>query len=303
VDRRALRQPAFDAGTEPTGEWPVWREQSMLAPQGSASAAARAFPPYGWPFAALQLVTSTCARVRPAAPYGATRRRPCSRATPTRAAAPQSLAVSPYGALEFRWPPAELPLVLLFAELLCLDRAQGRLRPVASRVLEPEPPALAAPDLRSLARAWARDVHRSFAPESPVAALRYREVRAARGANGNGALQHAVTTRFGFDIVADLELSPQLAQTDVRAARDASSAALPRRAIRRRAHAGDRARGRGRPPQVTGVQPVYVTEHELGGTRWSLSALHVAVRYTAAEAGVIALPPHAYGVHSDRRWA
>ncbi|KYF60108.1 hypothetical protein BE04_15045 [Sorangium cellulosum] len=197
---------------------------------------------------------------------------------------PVSIAVSPYLGMGFR--PAPRPestvLRLVVVELLCLDRATRRMRSAGNHVLE----RVDAGEVRKRAEAWAREAHRRLAPESPVAVLRFREIRESDGESAGAAV---LSTTYSFLLVAGLELPDRLTRR-----------ALPLRAspaeLRfRDGHFGGTAIPTSladvelAPPQVTGVQPVYTRQHDLAAPAapWGLSALRTTVQYTRDKDGIV----------------
>ncbi len=109
---------------------------------------------------------------------------------------PMSFAVSPYLGLRFTQTPLERLPVLVSTELLCLDSATKKLRPIISKLwslqnlLEEvdKDLTLLLPDIDY----WASETHARFCPDSPIAMIRLRKVERTSAAGAE-----AVTT-FGF---------------------------------------------------------------------------------------------------------
>ncbi|MCB0266370.1 MAG: hypothetical protein KDH98_24730, partial [Calditrichaeota bacterium] len=206
---------------------------------------------------------------------------------------PLSFAVSPYLGLEFRPAPAEATLKLIAAELLCLDRNTSRLTPVASHFWEVDPsiapPAAAEAAIFSQSADWAAKIHERQSPDSPLAMLRYREIR-SKSLNAVEAEAPLVTT-YSFAIVPGIRLYDSLNKRvfRIRSAvqqlrfREGNFAgfALPK-SLKNFELA---------PPQVNGVQPLYLPDRpvspENGAWPWGMSALRMSVKYADAETAVL----------------
>ncbi|MFC0040466.1 LamG domain-containing protein [Actinomadura rayongensis] len=279
---------------------PVWREGSLLLTQSVSTPTPAGKPPYGWTLAAALIASSGLLGQGPA---DGPRRRPAATLIPGALdARPLNLVVSPY--LGLQWRPAPVvpaggpsPLAprLLVAELLCLAPGTARLQPVATRMwsVQPDDPDLADEGrLRAQAQSWAAQSQRLLAPESPIAVLRYRIISDNTRPDDLG--EAALTTGYAFALVrvtsaAPLArrlfgIRPALAVLRYREGQ-CNIAALP-------ADARDFELA---PPQTVGVQPLYLTRRpraDLPAWPWGLSALHVGVRYTEDEQGVVgpALP-------------
>jgi hypothetical protein len=213
------------------------------------------------------------------------RRHPAATLLPTAqrpaASIPLSFAISPYLGLDYRAAddPARYAPSLIVSELLTQNTATGRLRPIANRAWEHTPDT----DPEAQIQAWALAVHRQESPDSPVLLLRYRtllQLSEEARATASGAL---LRTSYRFTVLA-----PPL------------DAPLARRSMPLRAPVGSLRFREGQyggaqmpealqafevaPPQVTGVQPIYLRERltpETGAPDWpwGLSALRVSVRY------------------------
>lgn len=282
---------------DPTGAEPVWREGSLLVSQGlirPAQGSKGTPPPFAFPFLVLQVLTSDLGAAAPAT--GDLRRYPAATALPTRTPAGAtaqkvSLTVSPYAALGFGPATGASQLELAAAELVCLDRVTGALQPIASRAWEPPRGSEDVPDpeafVRAAAAEWARETHRRQAPESPIAVLRWREVR---------SVGSAVVVAYRFAVVTGIERPAALAARAFRLRSDVArlrfregqfgGTAMPP-ALRRFELA---------PPQVTGVQPLRLaappavvepvpplpSERRPAPRTWpfGLTALRLSVKYT-----------------------
>ena len=217
---------------------------------------------------------------------------------------PLSLAVSPYLGMDFRTTSAQVSLSLVSTELLCLDRTTGTLLPVASR-LEELPSGENPPTendiqtLRDRTFIWARETHQRLAPESAIAILRFREINRAL----QSSTEAAITVAYSFAIVNDLQQPQALCQRVFRLRTS------PQQMRFREGQFGGYQLPAPRsfelaPPQVTGVQPVYLPERppELSIAEppitwpWGLSALRLSVQYTQDRQGIIG------AMNSADRW-
>lgn len=187
----------------------IWRPSHLFVLQTVASQPPATSPPYGWLAVGLQLLTGLLRRT--AGTTFTSRRHVAATQIPLRLAGaqvPSGLVVSPFLSLELRPAPAASDLRVVIAELLAINGASGRLRPVASQSWEST--AAIAGRERELATAWARETHRRLSPESPVAVLRYRELRSA--AAGAPSTSASLITSFGFGLVSDVQAPRTLAR-------------------------------------------------------------------------------------------
>jgi hypothetical protein len=245
--------------------------------------------PYGWLATGLQLAGGLLARAVGTG-AAATRHHPAATVLPllpANAPVPGALAVSPFLSLEFRPAPAsaELTLRIVVAELLCLDAAMGRLRPVASQNWELGNRA----DVRRYAAIWARETHRRLSPDSPVAVLRFREVSQNTGASVDS--KAILVTSYDFGLVPGIQPPRTLAKRVFRL-----RSSVPGLRFRDGRFGGSELPVAPRafevaPPQTTGVQPVHLTARPTAATAevrwpWGLSALRTSVQYTEGRAGV-----------------
>lgn len=268
----------------------TWRPNHVFILQAVASQAPAASPPYGWLAVGLQLLTGLLRRTA-GVPFEQ-RRHVAATQIPLRIAGaqvPSGLVVSPFLSLELRPAPATSELRVVIAELLAFNAAAGGLRPVASQSWETSDEI--AGRQRELAATWARETHRRLSPESPVAVLRFRELRQA--SPGSAADASALVTNFGFGLVSDLapprtlakrvfRLRSPVAQLRFRDGRF-GGAELPT-AIEPFELA---------PPQTTGVQPLHLDDRPATTAPppvenvwpWGFWGLRTTVRYTAGAEG------------------
>jgi hypothetical protein len=280
---------------QPDGNWVtdqlMWRIGHLLVLQAVSSASPSNAPPYGWLATGLQLATGLLPR-GPAAPSRAPLRHVAASLPPlllSSSAVPSPVVVSPFLSLELRPAPTDLDaateLRVVVAELLGVEAATGRVRPVATQQWELGDRA----EARRRAAAWAREIHRRLTPDSPIAVLRYREIRENVG--GDLSREAVVVTSYGFDLVPGLQ----------------PASALARRVFRLRSKPAELRFRDGRfggdevpeaaepfelaPPQAVGVQPVHLGADSAIARRgegwpWGLSALRTTVKFTDGKAGV-----------------
>jgi hypothetical protein len=291
--RRRFYPPTVD----PDGEFiwgdlttnqPVWRPGHLHVLQAVSSMSPSNTPPYGWLVTGLQLAGGLLARA--VTQPSATRHHAAASALPLVLAGtrvPSGLAVSPFLSLEFRPAPpsSETALRIVVAELLCLDAASGRLRPVASQSWELGDREA----VRRYAASWARETHLRLSPESPVAVLRFRELSQNIGPSVTS--KAVLVTTYEFGLVPGILQPRRLAR---RVFRLRSSVAQLRfrdgrfggREIPTSVRAFEVA-----PPQTNGVQPLHLTTRPAAQTAevtwpWGLSALRTSVQYTQGKEGV-----------------
>jgi hypothetical protein len=292
------------SSADSTLDRPVWRPSSLFVLQAVSTLSPSDAPPYGWLPTALQLLTGLVPRTQ-----GRTGLQRFVAATqipiaPASAPVPAATAVSPYLTLEFTPAPSTTTLQLSVAELVCLDAVSGRLQPVSTHVFEATETAL-EPEVRAAAGLWARETRARLAPESPIAVLRFRDIRAQAAQDGGAGdpPQALLVTRFGFALVP--------AAT--------GAGAITRRVARLRSQPAELRFRDGRfgggelpasmhsfelaPPQVNGVQPLYLTKRpEAKPDRpppeppatppptprwpWGFAGLRTSIQYTAGAAGV-----------------
>jgi hypothetical protein len=271
--------------------WPVsedieWRPNSLMTLQGESSLGVHHQPPYSWYITGMQIVMSGFAKGENFASLP--RRYAAATVLPAQLKQgdaenkmPVSLAVSPYVGLEFRPAGDAMKLRLVSTELLCLETASGQLRPVASHFMEPQS---AADDLFKLSRIWASETRRRLAPESNIAILRFREIN--ENTNADRAAEAALTTTYSFAIVEDPQAPPKLAKRVFR-----MRSPVVQLRFREGQFGGkqmpqniDTGEMEVRPfelapPQVTGVQPIYLTGFN-SKWPWGFSALRLSLQYT-----------------------
>ncbi|MBE9068913.1 hypothetical protein IQ260_19910, partial [Leptolyngbya cf. ectocarpi LEGE 11479] len=218
---------------------------------------------------------------------------------------PLSLTVSPYLGLEFRpVSAASSNPSLVSTELLCLDRTAGTLLPVASRLEEIPSPAdddtltdielqQQQENLRERNLFWARETHQRLAPESAIALLRFREINTNR--TPQSPTDATVTISYAFAVVTDLQPPKSLCQPVFRLR------ATPQQIRFREGQFGGPQLPASlsafeiAPPQVTGVQPLYLRERpptlssdtSTAAWPWGLSALRLSVQYTQEQQGTL----------------
>lgn len=290
---RGFYPPQADLSGDPvvldgTDSQLAWRPNHLFVLQAVASASPSATPPYGWLAVGLQLLTGLLRRS--AGQTFASRRHVAATQIPLHLAGtqvPSGLAVSPFLSLELRPAPAVTQLRFVIAELLALNSATGSLRPVASQSWE-STEATAGRE-REFATTWARETHRRLSPESPVAVLRYRELRqAAADTSGAGAV---LVTSYGFGLVPGIQPPRTLARHVFRLRSPVSQlrfrdgrfggAEVPR-TIRPFELA---------PPQMNGVQPLHLDARPATGSSavawpWGFAGLRTSVQYTEGKEGV-----------------
>ncbi|HEU4404396.1 MAG TPA: hypothetical protein VFS43_03805 [Polyangiaceae bacterium] len=290
---RGFYPPQWNPNGEPvvadgTSDQLAWRPNHLFVLQAVASASPSAAPPYGWLAVGLQLVTGLLRRS--AGATFASRRHVAATQIPMHVAGtlvPSGLAVSPFLSLEFRPAPAATELRFVIAELLALNAGTGRLRPVASQSWEIS--EATAGREREFAATWARETHRRLSPESPIAVLRYRELRqAAPGAPASAAV---LVTSYGFGLVPGVQPPRTLAKRVFRLRSPVSQlrfrdgrfgGAEAPRAVRPFELA---------PPQTNGVQPLHLGARPAAATAeaawpWGFAGLRTSVQYTEAKEGV-----------------
>ncbi|NJR60056.1 MAG: LamG domain-containing protein [Cyanobacteria bacterium CRU_2_1] len=262
--------------------------------------------PYSWQMAGLQLFSSTLltnqSQLRR---FTATTLIPALlKVENDRNELPLSFTVSPYLGLEFQPAPPETDLRLVSTELLCLDRVSGALLPVASRFWE-DVGELRLRDLFGSRSArlelapdspiafWARETHLRLAPNSPIAILRFRSIN--ENTNPESITEARLTTTYSFAIVPDLQLTSRLAQRVFRL-----RSTITQLRFREGQFGGNQLPETIHPfeiapPQVTGVQPIYLTDRPAVANTtdpqpvwaWGLSTLRFNVQYTQAKQAVI----------------
>lgn len=269
----------------------VWRPNHLFVLQTVASQPPTASPPYGWLAVGLQLLTGILRRT--AGANFTSRRHVAATQIPLRLAGaqvPSGLVVSPFLSLELRPAPAASDLRVVIAEVLALNAATGRLRPVASQSWE-STDELAGRE-REFATTWARETHRRLSPESPVAVLRYRELRQA--AAGSSPASATLVTSFGFGLVSGIQPPRTLARRVFRL-----RSPVPQLRFRDGRFGGPELPRAIQPfelapPQTTGVQPLHLRERPAAETPntvetawpWGFAGLRASVQYTAGQEGV-----------------
>jgi len=291
LDPRRLTYPPTDPGLallpEPaTTAQVVWREQGLLLTPGVTNHTT----PYGWIVVAAQLAGGLLPRPGHDTRLVAATMMPALRQLDGMPKLhPQSLAVSPYLGLEWRpAPPAStltapppLQLRVLLAELLCLDATTRSLRPIASHLWEVGEGE--APTIRATSLEWGLQTQRRLAPDAPIAVLRYRGMN--DNTNPDSASEAPLTTSYSFALIPGAGTHSPLARRVFR------MRAQPSKLRYREGQCGiatmphDVRAVEVAPPQVTGVQPIHLTERPASWP-WGLSALRVSVQYTEGKVGL-----------------
>lgn len=220
---------------------------------------------------------------------------------------PQALAVSPYLSLGYQAADtdAEMPVAIISGELLCLDSSSKHMLPVASKLVEKPNAENDEADLREALLQWARDTHALLSPEAPAAVLRLREIRRTGATAADLA---AVATTYAFRNVP-LRPRPQITYRVFNL-----RTAVEQLRFREGQFGGFHLPELGRlfelsPPQVNGVQPLYLDDWDNTGVDpalavnewpWGLSGLRVSTRVT--DAGRAAIGPAATDAKPVIRW-
>jgi hypothetical protein len=249
-------------------------------------------PPYGWHFTGLQILSSNLSTNKTDVGnklqrYAAATLLPALLKLKGQVnEIPLSFAVSPYLGLEFRPASKAVVLQLVFAELLCLDRASGGLLPAASHFWElqgeEDVPKLTEEDVYQLSQEWAVETHRRLCPESPVAILRFRKINKNIESTSNTTAP--LTTTYSFAIVTNIQLPEKLSKRVFRLRSTVSQLRFREGQFGGHQLPADIQSFELAPPQVTGVQPIYLTEFSQpkvpDSWSWGLSALTMSVQYT-----------------------
>jgi hypothetical protein len=196
---------------------------------------------------------------------------------------PLTFAVSPYVQLAYRPLPAQATtsLALLAAELITFEPQTRTLRSSAVRVWD----STQTGDLDQRAQSWANEVYALNTSDSPVALLRLREIRIVQNPLAGEAL---VITAYRFRLLMRAA-QPQLTRRVARLRTTVSQLHFREgqfggTGLPEAAEPFELA-----PPQPVGVQPLYIEQRPDGQRSWpwGLSALRLAVRYTANSEGVL----------------
>lgn len=235
-------------------------------------------------------------------------------------AVPCSFAISPYGALAFEAAAEPGEPRVLVAELLCASGANQELRSIATKLWELERPTAnaqsgkTAPDdderptlseALALSLAWARQMHRRIAPESPVAVLRYRRIGELQTGGGDGGALLSVS--YSFDGSFEITLPKALSRRAV-----ALREPVEQLRFREGQYAGPRIPKNVRPfelapPRTVGLQPLHLPAPppQAAPRAWplGLSGVRVSVEYTKARRAVIGpLPPDGTAAEQRTLW-
>ena len=270
----------------------VWRQGSWLVIQGVDEPTRNS---YGWHIVGLQIMTSPLWSDDPN--QAATRQRlPAATLIPARLESngqanerPLSLAVSPYLGLEFKQAlDATFEPQLASVELLCLERASGQLRPVASQLREiaGDQSLQSSPDWNKV-QIWARETHRRLSPASTVAILRLRQIN--KNTDQESQSQALLTTSYGFALVENLELPHPLTKRIAQLRSTISQLRFREGQFGGSQMPEDVQPFELAPPQTIGAQPFYLetTHPAAAGWPWGLSALRLSVQYTQSKKGVV----------------
>jgi hypothetical protein len=215
---------------------------------------------------------------------------------------PVSLAVSPYLGLGFtaeESPQESEDWLLAVSELIVFDTRRRGLASIESRFWHPPKAPENSPDAYALIRAWARDVWRRFAVDSPTAVVRLREIYPAKNASGETSSVRVAYRFLSADKIATPgspshrapALRPEPASVRFAQGQFGGTALLPASTLSVELA----------PPQVSGVQPIRLDNRPRGDWPWGLSAMRVSVRCTDGMQG-IAGPEVDVGGRRGRLW-
>lgn len=213
---------------------------------------------------------------------------------------PVSLAACPYLGLEFAssrladtGDDSGYTWVLALSELVVLDARQRATQVIATRFWYPLPDTPDLPAVYPLIRAWALSTWESLAIDSPAAIVRLREMYRAPEGDPAGV---AIVYRF---------LSPERGKQSSSPARRAAALRTGPTQLRftQGQYGGEMMPPAAllpfeiAPPQLSGVQPLRITEREDAGWPWGYSGMRFSVRQTENGAGV-AGPPVKISAHT-----
>ncbi|MBE7384756.1 MAG: hypothetical protein F6J95_025495 [Leptolyngbya sp. SIO1E4] len=253
--------------------------------------------PYPWGHTGVQLATSRL--TQDTAPtlnrYAAATLLPIAPQTAAANPQPQSFALSPYLGLGFQPAGLTYQRQVVSAELLCLDPATRSLRPIASHLWEGLTESDAASE--NLMTTWAKETHLRLCPESPLAVLRFREIRRLSASEAAAETAAPVITTYTYGIVADLQaaelplkrvfrLRSRVEQLRFQEGHFGGSQLPPLKETSAQEAALNLFELAA--PQTIGTQPLYLTQRPQGES-WpsGLSALRVSVQNTGQKHGVV----------------
>jgi hypothetical protein len=265
----------------------IWREASLLVAQGVSKPRQDDNDFYGWHIPGLQ-IHELAADLED----GHSSHYPAATIIPAwntpGDTLPFSFAVSPYLSLVFRAAVSQESdeVALELYELLAIEPTLKRLRPISSLLREE---VIADDDSIST---WAEEMLRRFAPESPVAVIRIRQVvRATAIDNANESL---VSTRYSYRLI-DTPRSGRMARRTTRMRSDIKRLHFRQGQFSPYPMADDLKAFEIAPPQTIGAQAIYLTEAPNRITDaaigrpdwpWGYSALRLAVQYTCDKQGI-----------------
>lgn len=283
----------------------VWRRNSLFIVQGYSDLD-NDFRYYGFYFAGVQINSSGLrAKDQQPARFAAATVLPSNLSVPDCEGnarpnpEPVSLAVSPYLGMDLLDHGAvkKGELLLVFAELLCLNREGNGLSVVSSQVWTAEQLQQAGgnPEKIEVIKLWGKETASRLAADSPVAVLRVRKVREVELRNVTIEYEFQTVEQLPARAVATKAASPiRLGLELLRFAEGQfGGSVMPPQDLRAFELA---------PPQINGVQPIYleprdakaITPEEVKTHRdfkpwtWGLSALRFSVRLTQGQVGVAA---------------
>ncbi len=206
---------------------------------------------------------------------------------------PVSLAACPYLGLEFAssrladtGDDSGYTWVLALSELVVLDARQRATQVIATRFWYPLPDTPNLPSVYPLIRAWALSTWESLAIDSPAAIVRLREMYRAPEGDPAGV---AIVYHF---------LSPERGKQSSSPARRAAALRTGPTQLRfTQGQYGGKSMPPAAlvpfeiaPPQLSGVQPLRMTEREDAGWPWGYFGMRFSVRQTENGAGVAGPP-------------
>jgi|GEM_PF-976606 len=208
---------------------------------------------------------------------------------------PMSFVVSPYLGVDLIPSGASTGLVLVSAELLCLEQNNGYLRPIAGKLFEiNDTTGFTEDNYKSAVFEWASETQARISPKSPLSIVRFRNIEKGTGS--------AVNIRYAFNWLTPLRSKALSSRVfNLRTAVDnlrfregqyggnnIPPHALPDSSVRA-SGVHDPYYVELAPPQVSGVQPVYLTadNDKLKVSPWGLSGLLIHNRLTQNSEAII----------------
>lgn len=199
-------------------------------------------------------------------------------------ALPLSFVVSPYLSMQFSIADDASEPKLIVSELLCQDAISNLLLPATSYITDTKEFGNTQ-EAQAAIIIWGQEMHRRLCQDSPIAILRFREIRE----NDNAAIDEAaLATTYSFTWIEPILINNNFQRVfNLRTAvenlrfQEGQFGGYQIPFLKKN---GELELA---PPQVDGVQPIYLEKEAFSNAPWGLSAMGIHSRIAANDVATI----------------